>query len=96
MDREQLYRIESRFREVIDDLQPEYLIVRETAPGEFIIAFKHPHRDTEYALAPTRRPKEARIFTVFGNAVRIAVRISGIKKMEFDLIEEAETPDDKG
>ena len=87
MQRECQTRIEARFKELIQALQAQSLVIREIAKSQYIVVFNHPNLPIEYVLAPFRRPKEPRVFTVFGNAVTVAVKISGLKHMEFDLIE---------
>jgi hypothetical protein len=85
--------VETRFKEVIRDLQAEHLIVRQIAANEYIIVFNHPNLPIEYVVAPARRPKEARVFTDFGRAVKVAVRMSGLKLMAFDLFDESDRID---
>ncbi len=96
MERERQNRIESRFKEVIRDLQADHLIVRQIGLNEYIILFNHPVLAIEYVLAPARRPKEARVFTDFGRAVKVAVRMSGLKLMEFDLFDGADEASGEG
>ncbi len=93
MDRERQNRVETRFKEVIRDLQADHLIIRQIGENEYIIVFNHPNLLIEYVVAPARRPKEPRVFTDFGRAVKVAVRMSGLKLMEFDLFAEAEGGD---
>jgi len=93
LDRERQNRVETRYKEVIRDLQADRLIVRQIAKDEYIIVFNHPTQPTEYVLAPARRRTEPRVFTDFGRAVKVAVRLSGLKLMEFDLFEDPDEGD---
>ncbi len=93
LERERQNRVETRFKEVIRDLQADHLIVRQIAKNEYIIVFNHPNLPIEYVVAPARRPKEPRVFTDFGRAVKVAVRMSGLKLMEFDLFDESDGAD---
>lgn len=90
MERERQNRVETRFKELLRDLQADRLIVRQIAKGEYIIVFNHPNLPIEYVVAPARRPKEARVFTDFGRTVKVAVRMSGLNLMEFDLLPQTE------
>jgi len=90
LDRERQNRVETRYKEVLRDLGADRLIVRQIGKDEYIIVFNHPTQPVEYVLAPARRKTEPRVFTDFGRAVKVAVRISGLKVMEFELFDEAE------
>ena len=96
MERERQNRVETRFKELIRDQQADHLIVRQVGTNEYIIVFNHPNLAIEYVVAPARRPKEARVFTDFGRAVKVAVRMSGLKRMAFELFDEADSGETEG
>ena len=87
LDRRRIYRATPRFRETVEDIQADRVIVRQTGPKEFIIVVNHPTADVEFVLATTRAPNEPRISTIFGFACGIAVKTSGLTLAEFDLLD---------
>ena len=86
MDRKRIYRATPRFRATVEDIGADRVIVRQTGPKEFIILVYHPHANTEFVLATTRAPNEPRISTIFGYAVGVAVKTSGLTLAEFELL----------
>lgn len=83
-----VYRVEPKFKETLGIIQADHLYVRQLAESAFIIAARDRNTKTDYVLATARAPSSARTFTHLGRCVQFAVRMSGLKIMHFELLDE--------
>lgn len=81
-------RLEHQFKQTLGILKADHLYVRQVAENAFMIAARDPATQTEYVLSPSRNPTTPRYFTNLGRCVQLAVRMSGLKTIHFELLDE--------
>lgn len=87
------YRVQPRFKLMLETLEAKQLTVRQIGEDEFIILVEEPASQTEYILASRSTPDEPRTFTNLGRCAQAAVRLFGLKTIQFDLPDVASSED---
>jgi len=87
-DYTKVYRVEPQFRETVGILRQPSLYVRQLAESAFTLIVRDPQNKTDYVLAPARSPHAPRTFTNLGRCVQAAVRMTVLKTIHFELLDE--------